>query len=153
MADLRRGVVGIDIAAASLQVDDGFCHLWFTPRERQWADRDRAKRCADLWAIKEAVFKAAGDGRGWNPREIEIIPQGTSGFEGTLRGRKLGGLQIELEAHDDQVVAIAFVPRALAAAQAIQERSGQTKQVTSSARSNVRAARFVNCAVRGSRVR
>lgn len=151
-ADLRCGVVGIDVAAASLQADDGFCHLWFTPRERQWGDRDRSQRYALLWAIKEAVYKAINNGQAWSPREIEVCASGSSRFECCYRGRKLGRLNIELSARDDQVVAIVFLPRANATTRAVQEQFSRGRQAASGTPSRVHSSRFVNCSVRGSHV-
>lgn len=48
----------------------------FTPGERAWlaAGSDDAHRPEQLWAMKEALYKACQRGEGFSPQSIEVVP-------------------------------------------------------------------------------
>jgi 4'-phosphopantetheinyl transferase len=50
--------------------------LYFTPREREWLERqppaERSKSVAAIWTRKEAVLKALGLGLTYPPEAIEV---------------------------------------------------------------------------------
>jgi phosphopantetheinyl transferase len=112
LSKMNRLSIGVDLAPRQIPVQDGFWHLWFTPFERQWMERDPENRTAVIWAAKEAIYKVANKGRFWNPRQIEVRRQGQSGFECSYGGRLLQGLSIELRKFDGQTAAIACLRRA-----------------------------------------
>ena len=59
--------LGIDIVDLSAQVDRLSEH-WFAPEERGWCEQGVS--AAVIWGLKEAVFKAIGDGARFRPRQI-----------------------------------------------------------------------------------
>jgi len=104
--------LGVDLAPLELPVDDGFQRLWFTAFERQWIEHDPKKRAAIVWALKEAIYKAANDGQPWNPRQVELRARGRNEFECSHRGRPLVGLSIAMHQYDGQLGAVACLRRA-----------------------------------------
>jgi phosphopantetheinyl transferase len=109
--DARSAVVGVDLVDAQLSVGDSFFSMWFSARERQWMDRDRPRRGAVLWGIKEAAYKATNSGQPWNPRDVEVVPVGSADFAATYRGRALHGLSVETAAYDDQLAVLVSLAR------------------------------------------
>ena len=72
----ERGVtLGVDLVG---QPSPGFARLaWcFTPAERRWlaAGPAHARSIEQLWAMKEALYKASQQGEGFAPRQIEMVP-------------------------------------------------------------------------------
>jgi phosphopantetheinyl transferase len=69
--EVRVGVDLVPRAAGDARALDG----WLTSREREWLDtiphEERATGVSTLWAIKEAAYKAAGDGTRFVPRRVE----------------------------------------------------------------------------------
>lgn len=45
-----------------------------TAEERRWLDADEGNCVEQLWAMKEAVYKACQNGEGFAPRAIEVVP-------------------------------------------------------------------------------
>jgi phosphopantetheinyl transferase len=109
-----RRSLGVDLAPRAVPADEGFCRLWFSPLERQWIEHDPAARVAQLWTIKEAVYKAANTGQSWSPRDVQVHPRGAGGFECSYRGRSLDDLSIELGHFDNHLAAVAVLPRGTA---------------------------------------
>jgi phosphopantetheinyl transferase len=102
--------VGVDLAT-SVPTSAAFRRLWFTPSEQRWLADDPRRRTRDLWAIKEATYKAAHAGEAWNPREIEVVPRGIDRFDCLYRGQRLRRLALNLHEIDDQLAAVACLPR------------------------------------------
>ena len=71
--------VGVDLVEPT-RLGRGFAELWFTAAERRHLQDGRPGLAAQLWAIKEAVYKAAGNGRPFAPRSIEVLPRPGGGF-------------------------------------------------------------------------
>jgi phosphopantetheinyl transferase len=152
VADSRAGSLGVDVAAARLPSTDGFCRLWFTARERQWIEHDRDRRCAMLWAAKEAVYKAANAGQSWNPREVSLTPIGSAGFECSYRGRVLSGMTLQLDERDAHWFAVAWLAKG--AASRVETASTERSSLsTSRARSRDKSTRFTHFGVRDRHVR
>jgi 4'-phosphopantetheinyl transferase len=98
--------LGVDLASA-MPASERFVRTWFSAAERRWLEGQRSAGAQTLWAIKEAVYKAANDGEGWNPRQIEVLPLSTGQLRCVYRGRQLERLVIEICHFDDHVAAIA----------------------------------------------
>lgn len=77
---LARGArVGIDIEHPGRVLDmESLAENIFTERERRWwsasSDRDRARNFCRLWALKESVAKADGEGLGLPFGELTLLP-------------------------------------------------------------------------------
>jgi phosphopantetheinyl transferase len=71
--------VGVDLVEP-VTLPRGFAEVWFTAAERRLLRDAQPSVAATLWAIKEAVYKAAGAGRPFAPRAIEVLPQQPCGF-------------------------------------------------------------------------
>jgi len=104
--------LGVDLAG---EVPRGaaFARLWFTALERCWLNGDRGfpRRPRVLWALKEAVYKAANGGEPWNPRQIEVLSLASGGSRCMYRGRRLNPLALEVHDVDDCVAAIVCLPK------------------------------------------
>jgi phosphopantetheinyl transferase len=67
-------LVGVDLSERT-PLSASFERLWYTADERQWLKETRlpfASNC--LWATKEAIFKACNRGEGFDPRQINAVP-------------------------------------------------------------------------------
>jgi phosphopantetheinyl transferase len=71
--------VGVDLVEPVV-LPRGFGELWLTTAERRWLGDSQPGLVATLWAIKEAVYKAAGGGRPFTPQTIEVLPHPPGGF-------------------------------------------------------------------------
>ena len=67
--------VGID-AEPLIEADDGVAETVFSGRERRWIDGS-AERFTELWTVKEAIFKTAGESWSEEWRERTLIPGDT----------------------------------------------------------------------------
>ncbi|HEX3727052.1 MAG TPA: 4'-phosphopantetheinyl transferase superfamily protein [Pirellulales bacterium] len=144
LASTDRLLIGADLAPSTIPADEGFCRLWFSSLERQWIDRDPAKRVALVWALKEAIYKAANAGQSWNPRQIEIRPRDLQNFDASYRGLPLVELNIEFLSCEGQVATIVSLPRvALAHRLAIPSPARPAIVSGRQTFSRSRAARFV----------
>ncbi len=72
--------VGVDIVGPA-KFGRGFAEMWFTAAERRTVQVAGSELATQLWAVKEAVYKAAGNGRPFAPRAIEVLPNPVGGFE------------------------------------------------------------------------
>jgi phosphopantetheinyl transferase len=63
--------IGVDLVAAE-PCGRGFAETWFTPHERHALSDAAPHAAATLWGAKEAVYKAAGQNRPFDPRSIEV---------------------------------------------------------------------------------
>ena len=102
--------VGVDLVV-DVPSHESFSRTWFTPLEHRWLQDDPQSRARTLWAIKEAVYKAAHVGEAWDPRQIEVSPRSAGQFECSYRGRRLERLGIELREVDAHLAAVACLPR------------------------------------------
>ncbi len=64
--------IGVDVAS-DVPKDLRFRSRWFTDQERNWIEAGSANRLPIVWALKESIFKACGDGSKWDPRSIELV--------------------------------------------------------------------------------
>ena len=76
--------LGVDLVEPGIY-GPGFADAWFTPAERRWLARSGPAWQAVLWAIKEAVYKAANDGEPFDPRSIETVPIQNNAYACTFR--------------------------------------------------------------------
>jgi phosphopantetheinyl transferase len=63
--------LGVDLCEPG-SMTPGLQRAWFSPAEHAWVAGD-AIRAATVWALKEAVYKAAANGAPWNPRHVEVV--------------------------------------------------------------------------------
>jgi phosphopantetheinyl transferase (holo-ACP synthase) len=106
--------VGVDLTVLrpdhATQFGPGFRRLWFTPGEQRWLAADPQRRIATLWAVKEAVYKACNTGEAWDPRQVEIVPTESDGFQCRYRGLPLAQLGLGLRDLDGHVAAVVQLP-------------------------------------------
>ncbi len=102
--------VGVDLAT-SVPASAAFRRLWFTPAEQRWLADDPQRRTRVLWTIKEATYKVAHAGEAWNPLQIEVRPESFDHFDCVYRGQLLRRLTLKLHEIDEQLAAVACLPR------------------------------------------
>lgn len=102
--------VGVDIAAAG-QFGNGFRELWLTPAERRWCENAQDHGLVStLWAIKEALYKAANRGERFAPASIEVSPDLEGGYTWSANGRgSRSSVTVRVAALDGEIAAIAAV--------------------------------------------
>jgi phosphopantetheinyl transferase len=81
----------------------------FTAAERRWLAEDRGRRVEQLWAAKEALYKACQQGEGIAPARIEVVPEVTYPGLDASAVRRLQSWRV-----DGQFAALAVVERAAA---------------------------------------
>jgi phosphopantetheinyl transferase len=96
--------LGVDVCR-QVPTSEGFLRLWFSAAEQSWIAADR-RRAATVWGIKEAVYKAVGNGAGWNPRDVEVEP-GALELAAKYHGQTVEPLSIETFEVDGQVAVVA----------------------------------------------
>jgi phosphopantetheine--protein transferase-like protein len=101
--------VGVDLVE-SAPSDEHFERTWFTARERRLLAGDRASRLALLWAIKEAVYKAANRGRSWSPRDVEVLAVDGDLVTCSYRGLALDFLKTDIRQLDGHTAVCACLP-------------------------------------------
>ena len=67
----------------------------FTPEERRWLAGGAARRRApeQVWALKEALYKACQSGEGFAPGQIEVVPGGSVRYPWLEGGAAIRSLQ------------------------------------------------------------
>jgi len=105
--------IGVDLTPVDPSTR-GFRELWLTPAERRWFESTRDPRLvATLWAIKEAVYKAANRGERFAPASIEVGPDLDGAYAWRPEGRgSRSGATIRVDALDGEIAAIVAVPAA-----------------------------------------
>lgn len=68
----RDAQIGVDVATG-VPSSANFRTRWFSDYELKWINSDAQHRLPIAWALKEAVFKACGNGSKWNPRSVELV--------------------------------------------------------------------------------
>jgi len=64
--------VGVDLTPIQ-EYRPGFLKTWFTSGERQQVRIMGSRRAAEVWAVKEAVYKASNTGETFVPRRIDVL--------------------------------------------------------------------------------
>ncbi|PQO27338.1 hypothetical protein C5Y96_17495 [Blastopirellula marina] len=64
--------IGVDVVT-DIPEASTFRSRWFTDQEAKWIQTDAPSRLPIAWALKEAIFKACGQGSKWNPRLVELV--------------------------------------------------------------------------------
>ena len=100
--------IGADLTEAT-NLSANFRRLWFTAAEQAWIARRPLLRAAQLWALKESIFKACNTGEPWTPRAIEVKID-RNGCRGWYHGRELSGLQCRVSSFDQQTAAVVCLP-------------------------------------------
>ncbi len=96
---------GVDIAECQ-QLGAGFVRTWLTPGEQRWLRESRSADVAGfIWAAKEALYKACNRGESFDPRKVEVLPQGTCKY----RGRALRGCELRSWRVGEHVAVLATV--------------------------------------------
>jgi len=103
--------VGVDLTVR-VPASESFESAWFSAMERSRLAGDRQRRARTLWAIKEAVYKAANAGESWDPLNVEVTATAKGEFRCEYRGRELAELALAIEDIDGQVAVVASMPRA-----------------------------------------
>ncbi len=97
--------VGVDVTSWTV-LPDRFIRLWFTPDEVAWLRQDASFNAASsIWAAKEAVYKACNQGEGFDPRRVEILPQGGCRYRGSL----VANCHLQSWIIDEQVAVLARI--------------------------------------------
>ena len=63
--------VGVDLVQ-SRELGSAFEQSWFTSGERSLLEQHKELTAAELWALKEATYKACQQGESFSPRRIEL---------------------------------------------------------------------------------
>jgi phosphopantetheinyl transferase len=91
---------------------------WFTEREQVWLNYSEPDEIAAVWAIKEAVYKAANIGDAFAPQTIEVVRRAGGGYGCIYRGIDLSEIcEIETWAVDRQIAAACLLRRPTAVPQ------------------------------------
>jgi hypothetical protein len=80
--------IGVDVERVE-PYDEAFAESICTPSERSLARPRSAEELASLWCSKEALAKALGDARRYDPRRLESPAQWPGGEAGPWRARAL----------------------------------------------------------------
>jgi len=66
--------VGVDLVPREIG-GRGFAECWLTPQEhRAWGSFGEDQGLAKIWAVKEAAYKAGGQGESFQPTSYEVLP-------------------------------------------------------------------------------
>jgi phosphopantetheinyl transferase len=77
--------LGVDMTVCQ-PLPAGLGRTWFARSEQQWlADSGSAGIGCFIWAAKEALYKACNRGESFDPRAVEILPDGPSRYCGVAR--------------------------------------------------------------------
>jgi phosphopantetheinyl transferase len=86
----RPGIrVGVDLVSMR-SLRPGFLRMWFTAGEQAWLRRAGRDQAPVLWAIKEAVYKAANEGEPFKPRRVEVLPGASGDYACAYLGEAVG---------------------------------------------------------------
>jgi phosphopantetheinyl transferase len=109
--------VGVDVTGVSSS-SSGFRELWLTAAERRWCENTQDPRLVStLWAIKEALYKAANRGERFAPASIEVSPGLKGGYGWYPNGRgSRSAATVQVNSLDGEIAAIVTVPTAEASA-------------------------------------
>ncbi|MEW4561440.1 4'-phosphopantetheinyl transferase superfamily protein [Bremerella sp. JC770] len=77
--------IGVDVASDVPQTS-GFRSRWFSDHEAKWIDADVPGRLPIVWALKESIFKACGNGSKWDPRAVEVVAMEADRVHGRVHG-------------------------------------------------------------------
>jgi 4'-phosphopantetheinyl transferase EntD len=99
--------IGVDVTTLG-QTDDGFRGLWLTGEERRWSRRETDPFLVPtLWAIKEAMYKAANRGESFAPARIEVSPNLQGGYTCLWKGREPKKTPaVRVQAGDGEITAL-----------------------------------------------
>jgi len=79
--------IGLGVDLVRLQpLGRGFVQAWFDRREQALLGEGGLLEACTLWAAKEAVYKAAGSGDSFAPRQIRLRLSPLGGYTCTYRG-------------------------------------------------------------------
>ncbi|QDU92553.1 4'-phosphopantetheinyl transferase family protein [Lignipirellula cremea] len=109
VVDRDRWQVGADLTDAADR-SEHFRQLWFTPAEQAWLNAAPTVRTAQLWSLKEAIYKACNQGEPWTPRAIELQFNPATSPQCHYHGRPLLGLQGSVQTIDGQTAAVVYLP-------------------------------------------
>jgi phosphopantetheinyl transferase len=91
--------VGVDLTPAQ-PLSDTFVETWFTPWERNGPgsrnDRRPSDLWAELWAVKEAAYKALNTGERFAPRRLEVRVRAGGGFDLRYDGSATSGSKVQV---------------------------------------------------------
>jgi len=108
--------IGVDLVKIE-PLGPGFQRAWFDAEERRLAAGDDPLETCRIWATKEAVYKAAGSGDPFSPRQIQVRGAPGGAFTCVYRGVDLADrCRVDTWAYPDHVAALAVVTRAAAQA-------------------------------------
>jgi hypothetical protein len=80
--------IGVDVERVD-PYDEAFAESICTPSDRSRARPESAEELASLWCSKEALAKALGDARRYDPRRLESPARWPCGEAGPWRARAL----------------------------------------------------------------
>jgi phosphopantetheinyl transferase len=95
--------LGVDVAVRR-PLPASLSQLWFTQAERDWVAEARSTTIACfIWSAKEALYKACNRGESFDPRQVEVLPQG----QGTYAGAALRDMRLRSWTVDGHVAVMA----------------------------------------------
>jgi phosphopantetheinyl transferase len=103
--------VGVDLVQKA-ELGKGFLRAWFDEDEQSRIDPDDAEEICRLWAVKEAVYKAANQNDPFAPRRVRVRTGSAGEYRCTYRGVELGDrCRVTTWECGDQIAALAVVQR------------------------------------------
>jgi phosphopantetheinyl transferase len=103
--------VGVDLVQKA-ELGKGFLRAWFDEDEQNRINPDDADEICRLWAIKEAVYKAANQNDPFAPRRIRLRTGSAGEYQCSYRGVDLGDrCRVTTWECGDHIAALAAVQR------------------------------------------
>jgi phosphopantetheinyl transferase len=103
--------VGVDLVQKA-ELGKGFLRAWFDEDEQSRINPDDAAEICRLWAIKEAVYKAANQNDPFAPRRIRLRTGSAGEYQCTYRGVELGDrCRVTTWECGDHIAALAAIQR------------------------------------------
>ena len=103
-------LLGVDLAQPQ-RTGVGSLDPWYTPSERQWIQHQAERTAAaQLWAVKQAFYKAANRGEVFAPRSVEVSLDNAGRYQCKYSRRSHGlPAYIAVTTCDDHVAALVVI--------------------------------------------
>lgn len=101
--------VGIDLLLVPRAGRSQSLDFWMTPSERRWTTGQGVPHASlQLWALKEAAYKAMNGGEKFRPRRFEVVRQTQDLFRCVYRARKNAQCQLRAATVGSEILVVAL---------------------------------------------